>query len=220
MGIDDAVVRDGNVRDHRARELGERAQADRGQAEKEHEVRIWLAGLGSVLGCLVAGKIHALDPPVSRDQSQFLAGLRFGTNQLGIGLGARGGYTFVNQVYLGGAFEYFTGERRSRDVGTTHTSGRTGVWLGSIEVGYDVGLLRKVVLRPWGGLGLGWTHGKSCETTPGVSTCATTTQSDSAFALGVIGVYALGPFLFGPEIRWLVASKSSFVVGANAGFIF
>src|SRR5690349_17255626 len=44
----------------------------------------------------------------SRPQAS--AGLRFGTNHLNLGLGARGGYTLPQGVYIGGVLDYFLGE--------------------------------------------------------------------------------------------------------------
>jgi hypothetical protein len=68
--------------------------------------------------------------------------------------------------------------------------------------------------------GIGWAHGKTCQTTADQSTSTTLTKSDGVFELGVLGEYAFGPCLVGLEVRWLMSSDTSVVFGANLGWIF
>jgi opacity protein-like surface antigen len=149
-----------------------------------------------------------------------MAGIRYGTHQLGFGPGVRGGYTLANGIHLGGALDYFLGEPRSEVVGAARTRATSSLWLVAVEAGYDLGLTRHLVLRPWGGAGIGWTHGKTCQTTAGTSTCKTSTKSDAAFELGLLGEYAFGPLVVVPEARWVFSSDSSLVFGVSAGWLF
>jgi opacity protein-like surface antigen len=183
-------------------------------------MRLWQSALGSVIGCLLVAEVHALEPPATRDRTELLAGIRFGTNHLGFGPGLRGGYTLANGIHLGAALEYFTGERRSETIGAVRTREENSLWVAAVEAGYDLGLTRQLVLRPWGGAGIGWTHGKTCQTTADQSTCTTLMKSDGVFELGVLGEYAFGPCLVGLEARWLLSSDTSVVFGANVGWIF
>ena len=183
-------------------------------------MRLWLSAVGSVVGLLVAAELLALEPPATRDWTEAAAGIRYGTHHLGFGPGLRGGYTLANGVHLGGALDYFLGERRSEVVGTTRTRATSSLWLVAVEAGYDLGLTRHLVLRPWGGAGIGWTHGKTCQTTAEASTCTTSTKSNGIFELGLLGEYAFGPFVAGPEVCWVLSSDSSVVFGASLGWLF
>lgn len=67
--------------------------------------------------------------------------LGYGTNDLGVGVGARVGYTFEAPVYLGGNFMYHAGENSIRSA-----------YYASAELGYDIGA-GPVLLRPYAGTG-------------------------------------------------------------------
>ena len=79
--------------------------------------------------------------------------LGLGSEQLNLGIGARGGKTFDNHLYVGGLFVYHLGTSASASVGGTMvTSSASGFYIGP-EAGYDIQLLPSVVLRPYLGLG-------------------------------------------------------------------
>ena len=183
-------------------------------------MRLWVTAVGSVVGSLMAAGLHALEPPATREWTEAMAGIRYGTHQLGFGPGLRGGYTLANGMHLGGALDYFLGERHSEVIGTARTRATNSLWLVAVEAGYDLGLTRHLVLRPWGGAGIGWTHGKTCQTTAEASTCTTSTKSNGIFELGLLGEYALGPCVVGPEVRWVFSSDSSAVFGVSVGWLF
>lgn len=63
------------------------------------------------------------------------------SNDLGVGVGARMGYTFDTPIYLGGNVMYQAGN-----------TGVSPVWYPSAEVGYDIGV-STLVVRPYGGAG-------------------------------------------------------------------
>jgi opacity protein-like surface antigen len=183
-------------------------------------MRLWLSAVGSVVGSLLVADLHALEPPATHGRTEAMAGIRYGTRHLDFGPGLRGGYTLANGIYLGGALDYFLGERRSEAIGTARMRATNNLWLVAVEAGYDLGLTRQLVLRPWGGAGIGWTHGKTCQTTAEGSTCTTSTKSDAVFELGLLGEYAFGPVAFGPEVRWVFSSDSSVVFGLSLGWLF
>jgi hypothetical protein len=66
------------------------------------------------------------------------------SNGYGIGLGARGGATLANRIYLGGIFMYYASSSAS--------SGSNAIQLGG-EVGYGI-LAPPVIVRPFAGLGI------------------------------------------------------------------
>ncbi len=183
-------------------------------------MRLWVSAVGCVVGSLASADLHALEPPPTSDRTEAMAGIRYGTRHLDFGPGLRGGYTLANGLYLGGALDYFLGDERSEVIGSAPTRVRSDLWLVSIEAGYDLGLTRHLVLRPWGAAGIGWTHGKTCQTTADASICTTSTKSDAAFELGLLGEYAFGPCVVGPEVRWLFSPHASVVVGLNLGWLF
>jgi hypothetical protein len=183
-------------------------------------MRLWLSAVGSVVGSLLVADLRALEPPATRDRTQAMAGIRYGTRHLDFGPGLRGGYTLASGIYLGGALDYFLGERRSEIVATARSSATNSLWLATVEAGYDLGLTRQLVLRPWGAAGIGWAHGKTCLTTTEGSTCTTSTKSDAVLELGLLGEYAFGPFVVGPEVRWVFSPDSSVAFGLSLGWLF
>jgi hypothetical protein len=79
--------------------------------------------------------------------------LGWGSNGLGLSVGARAGYTFDVPLYLGGNFMYHVGD-----------SGGAHAYYPSAEVGYDIGI-KDVVLRPYGGVGALFTSAPNSATT-------------------------------------------------------
>ncbi|HVH46567.1 MAG TPA: hypothetical protein VM925_29705 [Labilithrix sp.] len=75
--------------------------------------------------------------------------LGYGSNGLGVGLGARFGYTFETPVYVGGNVMFHAGEM-----------GVSSSFYPSAEVGYDLGV-GSWLLRPYGGGGVFLSAGTS-----------------------------------------------------------
>lgn len=69
-----------------------------------------------------------------------------GSDNLGLGIGARLGYTLPMRLYVGGAFTYYA-------TTASYGNGSVYVLLPGGEVGYDA-KLGPVVLRPYGGVGM------------------------------------------------------------------
>ncbi len=88
-----------------------------------------------------------------------LAGMiGFSSDNLNFGVGARGGKTLPNRIYIGGAFVYHLGD--SAQVAAVDATGHVfaegvgySMFYTGPEGGYDIDL-RYVVLRPYLGLGL------------------------------------------------------------------
>jgi hypothetical protein len=74
----------------------------------------------------------------------------FGTNDLGIGLGARAGYTFQTPFYLGATFLYHFGTDVDAPAGTSSAHAR--FMYPAVEGGYDFGI-GPVLVRPYVGGG-------------------------------------------------------------------
>jgi hypothetical protein len=158
-------------------------------------------------------------PAATLEQTQVLGGLRYGTDKLSVGFGARGGYTLSNRIYVGGSFDYFLGEDEHAPVAGVETEIDYSVWVLLAEGGYDFGLHPNWVLRPMGGLGLAVASGEACVTVPfgGGSQCQSRDDSDLALSLGGLLHYVHGALLVGPEFKILVADDIALVVGAHAG---
>ena len=79
--------------------------------------------------------------------------LGFGTNNLELGVGVRGGtVAFVPHLWVGGTFVFHKGTSRSGTAGGVSYSGSSSAVYFGPEVGYDFAL-GPVLLRPYGGLG-------------------------------------------------------------------
>ena len=76
---------------------------------------------------------------------QLQIGVRYGTRDLNLGFGARGGFLLPNHMWLGGSFDYFLGFSRLIE-GSTGTDNYRAWNLGG-EVGYDFDLDEGFSLR-------------------------------------------------------------------------
>jgi hypothetical protein len=131
---------------------------------------------------------------------QVSGGLRLGTENLNLGFGARGGYTFPQGAYVGGVLDYFLGENGFHfyDLG--------------IEAGYDFAINPVMMVRPFAGLGLAWA--RACV----YDVCAS--DSDTFIELGGQVDYFMERLHIGGELRILSAHDTAIVLGAHVGFTF
>jgi outer membrane autotransporter protein len=140
-------------------------------------------------------------------------------NPYGFGMGARGGYTFDPNIYVGGLFDFFFGESDTTSAfgGSATASARS--WIFQVEGGYDFGVTRTIVLRPKMGLGMTSITGKGCVSALGLGeTCATDTDTDFTFGLGGEALFDLGPVYLAPEMRFNLGGDVSaliFMVGVG-----
>jgi hypothetical protein len=144
--------------------------------------------------------------------------LGYGTNDLGIGLGARAGYTFETPIYVGGTFLYHFGTDNVGNLGAVGvTENRTRFYYPAAEVGYDIGV-GPVLVRPYGGVGL--LFGRSSVTTNGIN--ATGTDNTLMVYPGVTAQYLFprSPIFVGGDARVLLPfenESASFNIYATAG---
>jgi hypothetical protein len=131
---------------------------------------------------------------------QVSGGLRLGTENLNLGFGARGGYTFPQGAYVGGVFDYFLGE-----------SGFHFFDLG-IEGGYDFAITPVMMVRPFAGLGLGWSRGCVGD--------ICNSDSDTFIELGGLVDYFMDKLYIGGELRILSANDTAIVLGGHVGITF
>lgn len=170
-----------------------------------------IAGTVCLLSLFAAGAAHAEDSPSAGHASAaFLLGDGF-KDGIGLGLGARGGYTLPMNLYLGGTFIYHLGKS---DGGVSEHFYYFGV-----EGGYDLAA-GPVIVRPYLGLGDATETGTLDFTALGGGK---TTVSSSNFAAwpGATVLYPLGNVLLGGDARFLIVSNDNvFSLFATAGYQF
>lgn len=125
----------------------------------------------------------------------------------GFGLGLRGGYTLPIHVYLGGTFIYHFGS--SSTAGFNSTS--VNVFYLGVEGGYDFVISSvPLVIRPYLGLGPLFEH---ANTTTTVGTFGSASNGSTGTRLGfwpgVVGLYPVGHFAFGLDLRLALASDET-----------
>ena len=158
---------------------------------------------------------HATPKPIS-----VAPVLGYASSSLKLGMGARGGYTFENRLYVGAAFVFHLGTSDESDgpggkVGSSARFLYTGA-----EVGYELPV-GPVVIRPYGGVGL-------------ILSMVTLSQGDQsqsdsstslAFWPGCTVTYAIprSSFYVGGDTKLVIATKGgdpSFGLFATGGMRF
>jgi hypothetical protein len=160
---------------------------------------------------------------------QLLAGLRYGTHNLNLGFGARGGFLLPNHMWLGGAFDYFMGASLPNKYGGID---KYKTWNVGGEVGYEVGLADGFSLSPYLGLGLAHSEDTPCAPLVTGEVCARPMSgNDPVCTLGGLLMYRIGMFSMSGDVRVrsVVANSefgesaawiSAWVFGAEAGIVF
>lgn len=138
------------------------------------------------------------------------AGLRFGTDDLNLGLGAQLGYTLGMGVYFGADFDYYLGD--SEEAGVREVS--NSAWTLMVEGGFDFGVADRLVLRPLLGMGIAGASGESCV----ANVCASRGDTDFELSLGGQALYFIGNLTLGGEIKAILAGIDALVVGLNVGY--
>lgn len=175
------------------------------------------AGLVLALGVLlVASESFALEPAATLETTQWTGGLRLGSDDLDFGIGARGGYTLDNALYLGGTFDYFFGDDHEQTYLGVRSEVDYDLMVFTFEGGYDLGITHSLVVRPFGGLGMVRADTEVCQD----DLCLDDSESDFVFTLGGLLYYVAGSFIVGPELRILVWDTNAFVLGGNIGGAF
>jgi hypothetical protein len=147
--------------------------------------------------------------------------LGFATNDLNLGLGARGGYTLPNNIYIGGTIVYHVG--RSDEATLASTTIKNSIhflYLGP-EGGYDIAA-GPILVRPYLGFGPGIFSGSSSIGLTGGSTMETSNSSTNfAIWLGGTVLYPIGQFIVGGDLRALfVSNGNSIGIFATGGLTF
>jgi len=126
------------------------------------------------------------------------------------GLGARGGYTLPQKVYIGGTFVYHFGQSQSDG---TFSVSESLFYVGP-EGGYDFAIpsAPQILIRPYLGLGLESVHVSESGGSPieAVNINASASTSGFSFWPGVTGLYSFTPnFSAGLDARVVVATFGS-----------
>ncbi len=145
-------------------------------------------------------------------RGQVAGGVRFGSDDLDLGLGVRAGYTLPNKLYLGGTFDYFFGDEEENAFARASAS----LWMLASEVGYEFPVAPNLVLRPFGGLAFVKVNGEFCIT----GSCTSVSDDDLGLVLGGLLSYVSGSFFAGGDLRLLVVDDSALVFGGHAGIAF
>jgi hypothetical protein len=158
------------------------------------------------------------DMPQAATAEHWTAGALLGygfKDEVGFGLGLRGGYTLPMNVYIGGTLIYFFGDSRSTPVGDVSIHS----FLLGVEGGYDI-TAGPVIVRPYLGLGPDFFSGSA----PCVGGICVGSQSDTKFAAwpGAAVFYPIDDhWLVGGDARVLIVSDATnFQLFANGGYKF
>jgi hypothetical protein len=152
---------------------------------------------------------------------QLSGGPRFGTNDLGFGVGLRGGYTIPSSIYFGGVFDYFFGSTDTTSALGASIETKTHLWLLGGEVGYDLGLTPDMVIRPFVGVGYAAGSARVCTSVTGLPTvCGSGDNHDPFFELGGSFNWFNGRFMLGGDARFLQADEGAVILGGHIGVQF
>jgi hypothetical protein len=156
--------------------------------------RLWF--VGAVSSILFAGSAASAQTDTAPDRAGVSAGVLLGYGSNGIyklELGARGGYTLPQKIYIGGTFIYHFGE--SQTVGS-FTQSESLFYVGP-EGGYDFAIpsVPQLLIRPYLGLGFMSASVSATGTQSLGGVVVNASGSTSGFALwpGVTGLYSFTP---------------------------
>lgn len=176
-------------------------------------LRIAFAAAGLV-SIFAASPAHADESPFAGHTS---AGLLLGDgfkDGVGLGFGARLGYTLPMNVYLGGTFLYHFG--KSEGDFSEH------LYYFGVEGGYDI-YANPVVIRPYLGLGAATATASSPAINFNGQSIGGGSVSDTKFGVwpGVTALYPIQNFFVGADARFLIVSDfNTFSLFATGGMQF
>jgi hypothetical protein len=172
--------------------------------------------------CCTSSAHAELLPPFTQNAVSLSAGLRYGSNDLNLGLGAHGGYTLEQRIYVGGAFDYWFGESEEVETFGGSVTAEASGWNVFGLVGYDFGLTEQLVIRPFGGGGIFRANAEACTIVPGapVSQCVVASETQATGAVGGQLMVLLGGAHLGGEVRFIFAEETAAIIGANVGAVF
>jgi hypothetical protein len=165
-----------------------------------------------------AAHAFAFPPAYTAGKLQLAGSLAYGSDNMNTGFGAQLGYTLPMNLYLGGRFEYFLGNKQTVMEVTATGHG----YLFVIEGGYDFEPARNLVLRPLIGAGNMWAVAEICYPPEFSSAfgCVSSEGSDGFVELGGQARYAFAPFFVGGDLRLLFSSNSMNILTGHVGVMF
>lgn len=167
----------------------------------------------------VSATAAAQERPFTLERVTIGGGIRYGTENLNFGLGARGGYTLYQSIYIGGMFDYWFGE--SKEVGAFGVTSEAHVHAWNLlgVGGYDFGITPTIVIRPYGGFGILHAFGSVCTNAPFVNgnTCLDQSDDNAAGVLGGEALFQFNGFHIGGDMHLLIADDTAFVLAGNFG---
>lgn len=180
--------------------------------------RLWIAG--AVSSILFASSAASAQTATAPDREGFSAGvlLGYGSNSLyKLELGARGGYTLAQKIYIGGTFVYHFGE--SQTIGPI-TQSESLFYVGP-EGGYDIAIasVPQLLIRPYLGLGF-MSVSLSVTGAPSAGAIVVNESGNTSgfvFWPGATGLYSFTPNISaGVDLRAVVPTFGS----DDAAFVF
>jgi hypothetical protein len=147
--------------------------------------------------------------------------LGFATADLNFGIGARGGYTLPNNIYVGGTLVYHVGTSDEATFLTNTIKSSFHLLYFGPEGGYDIAA-GPVLVRPYVGLGPAIATGSVSNCLQGAS-CVEMSNSATNFSFWIGGtvLYPIANFVVGGDLRVLLVSDHNSVgILATGGMIF
>ena len=161
-------------------------------------------------------------PSFTLDRATIGGGLRFGSEDLNLGLGVRGGYTFGQGIYVGGLIDYWFGEDDEDDAfGFARVETSYSAWDFFGVIGYDAGITPSITIRPFGGFGFVHVEWEQCGGALGLQGCRDDDETDPGAILGGEVLFEIGTSLHvGPELRIMIFEDTAVAIGGNIGGTF
>ncbi|HMJ11296.1 MAG TPA: outer membrane beta-barrel protein [Polyangiaceae bacterium] len=186
----------------------------------ERSIQKFVGAITVALAVAAWPSVAAAARPFTMERATLGAGLRFGSDDINLGLGARGGYTLRQQIYIGGQFDYWFGEEDDYGIPAANGSIDTSAWDLLAVGGYDFGLSPVVVVRPFGGLGVMSYNIEICGELLGNETCDDDSETEVAGTFGAELLLDLGGWNLGGEFRVIFSDETHAIIGANVGAAF
>ena len=134
---------------------------------------------------------------------------------VGLGFGARAGYTLSANVHLGATFQYHLGSSVSSPFGDISTS----LYYFGLEGGYDIAV-SPILIRPYLGFGRAVATVDTPENPVLGITANTASHGKFGFWPGVMAIYPMGRFFAGLDTRFLIVENfNAFSLSAAAGIL-
>lgn len=192
----------------------------------------WLCAIAMLT--VIAVPTTASAEPATLERVQIELGARYAFalesleyNPWGTGLGGAIGYTLDNAIYLGGSFDWFTGEeieypdRANKYPDPIYVGGN--YWQSLVWGGYDMEFSDSFVLRPKAGVGISTSTLRDCNSLIGDQIeCVKTIRGETSIVPAAELLF-VSPILISLEARFIllfdsVTIKSAAMGGVSLGF--